>query len=420
MFKVIRTLLTLGPLFAQTTSLVAASPTGLLKRDTNTCPSPYPNPYPYSEGRSLVLRQNGNDLSFNGVQWIWTKERNPSNNQAPVGTRAFRKEFIPPQGKTPFILKVAFAIDNVGTLFVNGETIATEGDWFTAGTYCVPLQPYTNVIAFSVTNGATTPNPAGLLVTAEVTYTDGSTSKIVSDGTWRASGASIPNGWEQLSFDDSSWSMAVPEGAYPKDPWGTIPIAGASAVSLAPAKWIWTNELTTSGGAVPVGARAFRRTTTLPIGHTSASAEVLIAADNQYSLYVNGRFIGSGSSFHNAQRFTIDNIQADNGKIVLAVYGNNLNGPGPNPAGILASMQITSKDPSSCVDCSSVTYVITDGQWKANRGTPRGFEQPDFDDSAWASAVTEGTVGSSPWGPVSASSATSTRGAPISGAPAGN
>ncbi|KAK7443750.1 hypothetical protein VKT23_015533 [Stygiomarasmius scandens] len=415
MFKVIRSLVALGLLFATTTSFVAASPTGIPKRDTNTCPYPYP----YYSGRSLVSRQSGNGLSFNGVQWIWTNERT-ADNLAPVGTRAFRKSFDPPQRKTPSSVKVAFAVDNGGTLFVNGEQIATEGDWFSAGTYCVPLQPYTNVIAFSVTNTATVPNPAGLLVTAEVTYTDGSTSKIVSDGSWRASGASIPNGWEQLSFDDSSWALAVPEGAYPKDPWGSIPIAGSDAVSLAAAKWIWTDELTTAGGAVPVGARAFRRTVVLPPGHSSASAEILIVADNLYSLYVNGRFIGSGQDFHNAQRFTIDNIQPEGGKVVVAVYGVNVDGPGPNPAGVLASMQITSKDPSSCIDCSSVTYVITDGQWKATRGTPNGFEQSDFDDSAWPAVALEGTVGSAPWAPVNSPSATSAPGSPVSGAPAGN
>ncbi|THU95612.1 hypothetical protein K435DRAFT_723510 [Dendrothele bispora CBS 962.96] len=411
MFKVIRILVTLGLLFA-TNSIVTASPAGITKRDANTCPS-----YPYYPSRSLSSRQNGNGMSFTGSQWIWTNEVNGGN--APVGTRAFRKTLVPPQGKTPSSIKVAFAIDNGGTLFVNGQELATEGDWFSAGTYCVPLQPYQNVIAINVTNAATTPNPAGLLVTAEVTYTDGSTSRIISDGSWRSSGASIPNGWEQPSFDDSTWALAVSEGAYPMAPWGNIPIAGSDAVSLAPAKWIWTNEVTTPGGAVPAGARALRRTVILPPGHNSASAEVLITADNEYSLYVNGRFVGTGTDFHTAQRFTIDNIEGP--KVVIAVYAvNTLNVP--NPAALIASMQIKSTNPSyECLpDCSSETYVITDGQWKATSGVPNGFEQPDFDDSTWPAAVTEGTVDSAPWAPVSTSAAASAPGAPLSGAPAGN
>jgi len=289
--------------------------------------------------------------------------------------------------------------------------------WFTADTFCVALKPCMNVIAFNATN---TGGVAALLVTAEVTYTDGSTSRTVSDQSRRASGASIPDGFEQLSFDDSSWPLAIGEGAYPNEnfvDYGTIPIAGSDAFSLAPARWIWTNELTTPGGAVPTPPRAFRSSIALPPGQTSVTAEVLIVADGAYSLYINGRFAGTGSDFHSAQRFSIDNIQGP--QIVVAVYALN-GGPAPNPAGLLASFQFTSKDPSSCVDCSSETYLFTGTSWKTTNGVPSGFEQPGFDDSAWTAAVEEGDVNSSPWAPITVASTNSAPGSPLPGAPAGN
>ncbi|THV01121.1 hypothetical protein K435DRAFT_836954 [Dendrothele bispora CBS 962.96] len=411
MFKAVVSLVSLGFFFAATTS-VAASHSSFKRDNASYCPYP-----PYST-RSLFARQANSDLDFSGSQWIWTNEVNTNTGVAPVGARAFRKTFGPPEGKTPSTLTIAFAVDDSATLFVNGEDIASQTGWTTSGTYCVTLKPCMNVIAF---NASTIGGPAALLVTGEVTYTDGTTSRIVSDQSWRTSGASIPNGFEQPSFDDSSWPLAIGEGAYPMAEfagYGQVTIAGNNPVSINSANWIWTNELPSPGGAVPAAARAFRRTVTLPAGHTSASAQALITTDNQYSLYINGRFVGSGTTFQTAQRFSIDNIQGPS--VVIAVYGVNGDGPSPNPAGLLASLQITSNDPSSCLNCSSVVDVITDTTWKAFNSVPSGFEQPGFDDTAWPAAVTEGTDGASPWGTVTVPSAVSASGTPLPGAPAGN
>ncbi|KAK7437232.1 hypothetical protein VKT23_018674 [Stygiomarasmius scandens] len=406
MFKAVLTLVSWGLIFATSTQ-VLASPASSKRDNATYCPYP---------SRSLVARQGNDGLSFLGSQWIWTSEIDSTTGVAPVGSRAFRKTFGPPEGKTPSTLKVAYAVDDSATLFVNGENIATHNLWLTADTFCVSLKPCMNVIAFNASNVG---GPAALLVTAEVTYTDGTTSHIVSDQSWRTSGDSIPDGFEQLSFDDSSWPLAIAEGAYPNEDfanYGTIPIAGSDALSLAPARWIWTNELTTPGGAVPITPRAFRTSITLPPGQTSASAEVLIVADGAYSLYINGRFVGTGVDFHSAQRFSIDNIQGP--QIVVAVYALN-GGLLPNPAGLLASFQFTSKDPSSCVDCSSETYLFTSTSWKTTNGVPSGFEKPGFDDSAWTAAVEEGDVNSGPWAPIAVASTNSLPGLPLLGAPLG-
>ncbi|KAK7437575.1 hypothetical protein VKT23_018473 [Stygiomarasmius scandens] len=416
MFKTFCTRIALGLLFVPITfSIVTASPLELPRGDANTCPYPFP----YSEARrSLIPRQNKNDLSFQGVQCIWSKD-------AALGPQAFRKTIDTSQGdKIPSTFKIAFASDDFATLFINGEYIATKDNWVASGTYCTLLQPFKNVIAFSVTNK---PNPGGLLVAAEVTYTDGSTSQILTDESWLTSGTSIPDGWEQLSFDDSSWASATLLGPYPNldtGTWDNILIAESNPVSLLPAFWIWTNELKNPAENVPVNtSRAFRHTVILPTGHTSASAEILVTADDVYSLYMNGRFIGSGTNdYRDPQRFAVDDIQIDNdGKVVVAVYAENTEPPDPTPAGVLVSLQITSKNPSSCIDCSSLTYVVTSPEWKAYPGAvPDGFEQPDFDDSDWPAAFSEGNGSSSHWGEVSDPSETSEPRTPISGAPSGN
>ncbi|KAJ3912835.1 hypothetical protein F5877DRAFT_21630, partial [Lentinula edodes] len=159
-------------------------------------------------------------------------------------------------------------------------------------------------------------------------------------------------------------------------------------LSFAPARWIWTGEL--NDGRAPPGARAFRLTVNLPPKHTLASATILVTADDYYSFYVNGRFVGSGIQYMAAQRFEVDDIQGP--RIVFAVYAENKVAPeGWNPAGLISAIRVTSRDPTlSCLQGCSITHDwFTDAGWKAYPGDapPYGFELPVFDDSNWAYAA---------------------------------
>ncbi|THV01133.1 hypothetical protein K435DRAFT_963675 [Dendrothele bispora CBS 962.96] len=427
-----------------------AAPSSVVSQLSNrVCPAPYPSstpypPYPSSSypsssypsssypsssypvssypsstaygysSRSLVPRQSGGNasLSFTGADWIWRDEFD-SSGRAPVGVRGFRKVFNPPEGKIPSTLEIASAVDDIATLFVNGEEIGTNYHWPTANAYCVPLYPGSNVIAFNATNlDLVGPlNHAALLVTAVVTYTDGTTSRIVSDLSWRVS-ASLPSGWEQPGFDDSSWEAVISEGTYPtQDPdnYGTVSIAGVNPLSYAQAHWIWTSE-----NPKTLGTRALRRTLDLPPGNTNASGQVLIVADDEYSLYVNGHFVGTGMAFPTVQRFNISNIQGP--RVVVAVYAVNTN---PTQAGVLAAMQITSFDPYGCVaNCTSETSILTDVFWKVSTNVTSGFEQPNFDDSTWSPITQDGTGTSR--SPTAPGNGISPSGTPLPGAPAGN
>jgi hypothetical protein len=354
-------------------------------------------------------------LSFASSQWIWTPELSSGN--APVGSRALRKNFVPPQGKTPAFLTVAFASDNAATLWVNGNEIATDVAWLTASSYCVSLQDCGCgvLIAFNATNVG---GPAGLLVDAVITYTDGSTSSIVSDSSWRVSVGGIPNGFQEQSFDDSTWATAVTEGGNGVAPWGTVALAGTDAQSFTPAQWIWTSEAPSSPGNYPPGARAFRSTLTLPSGLNSATATIFITVDNEYSLYANGVFIGSGTDFSVAQKYVVENIQGP--EIVFAVYAVNT-ATVPNPAGVLASIEVTAVDYIFCGNCTSTEYLVTYTNWLSFPGAPpAGFEQPGFDDSNWTGSAVEGAYGVAPWGKVPVPTTVTTGGTPLPGAPAGS
>ncbi|KAJ7043111.1 lectin [Mycena alexandri] len=346
-------------------------------------------------------------LDFGASKWIWTNE--VSGGNAPVGARAFRKDFTAPLGKTPVQADIIITVDNSFSLYVNGAEVGGGGDFLKAERFCVPLHPCLNVFAVTAVNGATTPNPAGLLAAILVTYSDGTTSTIVSDTTWRYS-ISVPNGYEQLSFDDNSWAPSIAEGAYGVAPWGQISIPSAPpALSLTAANWIWTNEVV--NGNAPPGPRAFRRTYTPPPGQTPTSATIIIVADNEYSLYVNGVLIGSGTDFHTAQTYNVNLSPAS--QVVIAVYAVNVDLVN-NPAGLLAAVQINTTE----CNCVSGVLLVTDGGWKASTGTPIGFQLPGFDDSRWPAATVEGPYGLAPWGAVTVSPAAGPVNA-IAGAPVG-
>ncbi|PFH45076.1 carbohydrate-binding module family 67 protein [Amanita thiersii Skay4041] len=325
-------------------------------------------------------------LDWTGAKWIWDT---PSNNgNQPPGTRDFRREYFTPSGKKVVSAEVLITADNAYSLFVNGNLIGSGNDWRTSQEYCVRLDPFCNVFAVRATNAGATPNPAGVLAAIQITYTDGFTETIVSDTNWRAHTDTV--GFEQVSFDDSSWQRAVVQKNAGDAPYGNIPLPAAPPpLTLNGANWIWTNEVDSAGNA-PIGNRAFRKTIAIPNGLRATSGTIIISADNGYTLYVNGKMIGSGGDWRVAQRWVFDLPSLDD--VEIAVFATNTGGP----AGIIAAVRL---DTTDC-NCSSTISFVTDGSWKANTGTPTGFEQPGFDDSTWPGATVEGPYGRAPWGPI--------------------
>ncbi|KAJ3766283.1 hypothetical protein FB446DRAFT_758460, partial [Lentinula raphanica] len=325
-----------------------------------------------------LVKRASPTLSFNNSQWMWTSEL--ANGIIPDGSRGFRKTFVSPQGKTPAFLTIAYTVDNVYTLFVNGQEIAIDSVWNTAGTDC----------DCSIFDGI-------------MTYTDSSTSPIVSDTTWRTSTGGLPSGFQ---------SPAVTEGGNGAAPWGNVALAGSDPLSFTPARWIWTNEAAV-GGNYPPGARAFRYSLTLPAGQTCGTATVIIDTDNEYSLYMNEAFVGTGTDFTTARKYVVENVQGP--EIVFAVYAVNTDTV-PNPAGLLAAIEVTSQD-GYCTQCISTSSAVTYTAWKAfsNAAISAGFEQPGFDDSDWPNG--EGGYGVAPWGNVPVPTEVTTGGTPLPGAP---
>ncbi|WP_374945538.1 family 78 glycoside hydrolase catalytic domain [Agreia sp.] len=214
------------------------------------------NPRPSSE----------NKLDFSDASWIWTPEAGAP--YAPAEPRAFRKTLENAAGKTARSAEIVITADDSYTLWVNGtllgQTAGAENEWQGAKSFTASLQGSGNVIAVRTTNG---PNsPAGLLVKARITYTDGSTSLITSDATWKAV-KTIPAGFEARAFDDSAWPGAAVQAVYGTGPWGSGVRPPTGTVAAAP---LLRTEFSVDGAK------------------TVASAKIYVAAGGYANVSLNG------------------------------------------------------------------------------------------------------------------------------------
>ncbi|KAK0492273.1 hypothetical protein EDD18DRAFT_1465467 [Armillaria luteobubalina] len=316
-------------------------------------------------------------LDFSTSTWIWTGEQ-AANYNAPVGVRPFRKAIPSSSTKCPVCATIIISSDDLYSIVVNGNQIGAGNGYKRSAVYTAGLEPEGhNVFGISVNN---TGGFAGLIATILVDYSDGTTQTIVTDTTWKTIKATPPGGWASPSFDDSAWISASSEGPTAKTPWGTPPLP--PAMSMAGVSWIRTNE-TSAAGVDPLGHRPFRKTISSPYGKAAVCGKVVITADDEYTLYVNGNNIGNGSNWQTMQAYSIPILDADEN--LIAVDSANTQ---PTVAGLLAGVLVAYNDGTS------ETYY-TDGSWKTLPATsPADFEATDLDDSSWMSAKTWKHAGS--------------------------
>ncbi|KAF9044023.1 hypothetical protein BJ165DRAFT_1594715 [Panaeolus papilionaceus] len=108
---------------------------------------------------------------------------------------------------------ILITAENAYELYVNEVKVGTGSALNVAQLYHVPLTSGCNVFAVNATNTATVPNPAALIATIKVHYTDGSTETIVTDQSWRAF-TRVPNGFEDEQFFDGNWPFATVEYSF--------------------------------------------------------------------------------------------------------------------------------------------------------------------------------------------------------------
>jgi hypothetical protein len=172
----------------------------------------------------------------------------------------------------------------------------------------------------------------------------------------------------------------------------TLFVGHVAALDLTNSKWIWTSSAG-STDVPPLSTADFRQDFVSSPGKNPYFANILIAADNNYTLYVNGDFIGHGYNYRESQSYCVklQPLSYPYGP-VLSIFAIAVQNQGtvPNSAALLVAIDIIYLNGGS-------TTIVSDTSWLANSDTP-GFQNVNFDDSAWPHAVVVGNVNSRPWG----------------------
>ncbi|KAF5317533.1 hypothetical protein D9619_013227 [Psilocybe cf. subviscida] len=342
------------------------------------------------------------DLTFDNSLWIWSTESSPPN--APPGQHAFRKAFNAPSGKTLQSASVILTVDDGFTFYVNGQPIGespNETDaWKSGQRFTAPLSGTSAVFAVNATNlpdvnsgGA---SPAGLLATIRVTFTDGSSQTIVSDTTWKVS-STVPAGFQNPSFNDSSWPVAHSQGAFGVAPWNQDATV-ANSLGEHPAPLLrqeFSISKTLSSARLYYSAGGYAHITingnpasdrVLTPGFTKYDTTMLyVALDVKTLLHSGANAIGAelGRSHYGSTQGSVWNW-------------NTASWHGEPRVRMVLSLAFTD---------GTTQRVVTDGTWKTIEGPTRlddlfggenydasyiqhGYNLPGFDASSWTNAAT--------------------------------
>lgn len=171
--------------------------------------------------------------------------------------------------------------------------------------------------------------------------------------------------------------------------------ASVGLPSLENVSRIWPG---TSSGPTKAQVALFRTTFTVPSGSRPLFARLVIAGVARPEIYVNGEPT-AGEALCGAFVCDVLDLLAP-GENVLAVSANARAG---EPGGLLARLEVLVEgqlNQPHMVNLAShaPVSVTTTGQWRAATEAQPGWEQPEFDDSAWRFAEELGLHADPPWG----------------------
>lgn len=331
-------------------------------------------------------------LTFDTAAWTTAELVNDT-----VPSALFRRVITTEPGKEVAWAKLAITGDQIFTAYWNGEQVAfntgANNEWQSARTVSLPVTTGDNALAVSLATSNS--QYGGILASVRIGYTDGTSTDFASGSSMKAlasTEAAAPEGWKTIAFDDSAWTNARAQYLYRGWVYGdrvSIPelAIGAEPLNFTNVPWIFTPEAST--GSAPGEDRAFRTTRSTPAGLTAKSAEIIITADDSYTLWVNGAKLGESDGATNgwqqSYRYTTDLAATSNTFAVRTTNGAN------SPAGLLAKVRVTYTD-------DSTSTFTTGTDWKASKTIDPGFQQIAFDDSGWGNAVQQAVYGSGPWG----------------------
>jgi len=229
-----------------------------------------------------------------------------------------------------------------------------------------------------------------------------------ANGIWQVNRRGQPHGasphggsYGVIAWDDAmrlpgSSQMAIGKKFFTSLPWTRLkpmPDSAAwegSSETVPLGDWIWYPEGKPHADA-PVAARYFRRVFDLPDKADVRRAALRVAADDKFTVWINGRELGSGADWKAPNNFDAA-AALKPGRNVLAVRGENVSSNvTQNPAGLTVGLDI---ELAGGVRSS----IRSDAAWRAEQTAPVGWQGPEYDDAKWPAAVVAQTFGGLPWG----------------------
>jgi hypothetical protein len=159
-------------------------------------------------------------------------------------------------------------------------------------------------------------------------------------------------------------------------------------------QWIWFPEGNPAQDA-PAGKRFFRKHFVIPDGKHVRSAQLRLAVDDRFSARLNGEEIGTSSngaeSWRTGKQFNNLATRLEPGTNVIAILAENMPTTGPNPAGLIARLEIQFEDGGSLT-------IKSDDTWHCLKTEVANWDAISFDDALCEQAKVAAKYGEGPWG----------------------
>ena len=186
----------------------------------------------------------------------------------------------------------------------------------------------------------------------------------------------------------ASFEMGLLQPGDWKAKWITNVTKAVGSDNMAEAMWIWFPEGNASV-SVPIDPRYFRKSFTVAEGKI-VTASFSISVDDYYTLYLNGKEIATDEKktdeWRSPRKIDISKLVKP-GRNVLAVKAVNHE---VGPAGVLGHLWIDQGE-------NKISEFFSDKSWLSSQSGPDGWQNMDFDDSAWKPARESAKYGGSPW-----------------------
>ncbi len=184
----------------------------------------------FADALSQVLGPVYHGVAFNpmgeeiNAEWIWHREIVVDRDVLPNPGKRYFRYIFDLEDKEILEAEALISVDHSFTLHVNAEEVASGQDWRTVHRIDLKeaLKPGKNLIAVAGENEGELANPAGILFSMKLTYSDGQQATIISNTEWKSTTEITDQQWKELDFDDDSWKDVRRYARFDNSHWGQL------------------------------------------------------------------------------------------------------------------------------------------------------------------------------------------------------